>query len=125
MECTRALTSQTGLGAICTMCVEKVTAVPQFTKISSPAQVRKKVKFDQTLIQNALCNGEDFELLLAVEAGAAKKLLNVWSDTVILTQIGNIREHLDGCILIGPDGASRPLPDEGYEHSLGGEAQRT
>lgn len=67
-----------------------------------------------TCIVDALADGEDFELLMAVEPESAKQLLNVWSSPIALTQVGVIQGS--GCELLAADGTRKPLPDIGYEH---------
>jgi thiamine-monophosphate kinase len=69
-------------------------------------------------LAQALGDGEDFELLLAVEPAAAEILAREWHMETKLTCIGNIQEDAKGCLLIAHNGSSRPLPDIGYEHLL-------
>jgi len=69
-------------------------------------------------IENALCDGEDFELLLACEAASARKLLHVWSDKLQLTEIGSIQAASAGCVLRNKDGRCYTLPECGFEHQL-------
>ncbi|HEY3320804.1 MAG TPA: thiamine-phosphate kinase [Planctomycetota bacterium] len=66
--------------------------------------------------EDILCNGEDFELLLAVAPNAADKLLAQWGAPVQLTKIGTIEPLRNGCTLISADGSRRPMPNVGYEH---------
>jgi len=70
----------------------------------------------RTPFEHALNDGEDFELLLAVEPVDAQDLLkqNPLGD-VRLTCIGKIVEGR-GVTLIGADGSKSPLPPGGYEH---------
>jgi thiamine-monophosphate kinase len=63
---------------------------------------------------HALCDGEDFELLLAVEPAAAARLLA--ESPRPLTAIGTLDEPGTGRWLVLPDGERRALPDVGYEH---------
>jgi thiamine-monophosphate kinase len=67
-------------------------------------------------IQNALCVGEDFELLLAVERHAAEYLLEQWRSKVSLTAIGEIVSSSEGRNLLSADGSRRRMPDVVYEH---------
>jgi len=66
----------------------------------------------------ALADGEDFELLFAVEPKAAEKLLLHWRRPVPLTRIGCIRPRKEGCILIATDGTRNAMPNVGYEHRV-------
>ncbi|HYG74022.1 MAG TPA: thiamine-phosphate kinase [Planctomycetota bacterium] len=65
-------------------------------------------------LEQALGDGEDFELLLAVESRAAERLLRRWRGRVPLTRIGRIERKLD--ILIRTNGALQRLTNVGYEH---------
>ena len=67
-------------------------------------------------LDHALNDGEDFELLLAVEPVDAQDLLkqNPLKD-VRLTHIGQIVEG-SGVTLVAGDGSHRPLKPGGYEH---------
>ena len=66
----------------------------------------------------ALGDGEDFELLLAVAPPAAEVLAQNWRHTTKLTRIGHIQDAAQGCVLLNRKGAARPMPDVGYEHRL-------
>jgi thiamine-monophosphate kinase len=67
-------------------------------------------------LEHALHDGEDFELLLAVEPVDAQDLLkqNPLQSTR-LTHIGRIVEG-KGMTLVAPDGSRSPLVPAGYEH---------
>jgi thiamine-monophosphate kinase len=67
-------------------------------------------------VDQALEDGEDFELLLAVDPAAAELLLKEWKQTVPLAKIGEIRPASEGRSLRRQDNSTRPLPDVGYEH---------
>jgi thiamine-monophosphate kinase len=70
----------------------------------------------RTPLEHALSDGEDFELLLAVEPVDAQDLLKQHPlGPVRLTCIGKIVEG-GGVTLIAPDGSRGPLPPGGYEH---------
>jgi thiamine-monophosphate kinase len=84
-------------------------------------------RIEETLIplnavefSQALSDGEDFELLLAIEREQAQKLLDVKSEQYIpaLTQIGEIMPQSHGVTVVSKDGAESPLPDIGYEHHV-------
>jgi thiamine-monophosphate kinase len=67
-------------------------------------------------LRGALSDGEDFELLLAVDPAAAEELLKKWNDAVALKKIGEILPEKDGRWLQAADGKRRALADVGYEH---------
>ncbi len=67
-------------------------------------------------LEHALHDGEDFELLLAVEPVDAQDLLKQNPLTgVRLTHIGQIVEG-SGVTLVAEDGSRAPLKPQGYEH---------
>ena len=72
----------------------------------------------RSALEQALGDGEDFELLLAVEPHAAKRLMSKWKGKVPITRIGNIQSSRNGRILVKRDGRQRNLPDIGYEHCV-------
>lgn len=67
-------------------------------------------------INRALCEGEDFELLLALDPHSAEQLLNSWSEKVSLTKIGIVAPEADGRWRQRSDGTRCPLANVGYEH---------
>lgn len=67
---------------------------------------------------NVLSDGEDFELLLAVEPRAAQEVVARWRHRVPLTHIGRIERFCRGRFLVAADGTVRALPDVGYEHCV-------
>ncbi|MBM4019553.1 MAG: thiamine-monophosphate kinase [Planctomycetes bacterium] len=70
----------------------------------------------RTPLDHALNDGEDFELLLAVEPVDARDLLKQNPlATARLTHIGHITEG-SGVTLVAADGSKSPLPPGGYEH---------
>ena len=70
----------------------------------------------KSTLEHVLGDGEDFELLAAVEPGAAEGLLAAWDHATPLTRIGEVLTEGDGRRLKRPDGSCIPLPDLGYEH---------
>lgn len=68
-------------------------------------------------ILNVLEDGEDFELLLAVDPNQADGLLAQCAAQCALRRIGTITPKSEGCTLVGADGQPRVMPDLGYEHS--------
>jgi thiamine-monophosphate kinase len=67
---------------------------------------------------NVLSDGEDFELLLAVEPKAAQEIVLRWRHRVPLTHIGFVERFRSGRFLVASDGTVRALPDVGYEHCV-------
>ena len=105
----------TDLGHICRE--SGVGAEIQADAIPISADAARLGKTDgRAPLEHALNDGEDFELLLAVEPVDAQDLLkqNPLGD-VRLTCIGKIVEGR-GVTLIGADGSKSPLPPGGYEH---------
>jgi thiamine-monophosphate kinase len=82
----------------------------------SEAAKRLAAADGRTPLDHALNDGEDFELLLAVEPVDAQDLLkqNPLKD-VRLTHIGQIVEG-SGVTLVAGDGSRKPLKPGGYEH---------
>lgn len=74
------------------------------------------------VLNHVLGDGEDFELLLAMEPKAADALLKDWKEATPLRRIGTILPEAGGRRLKRASGATEPLPDVGYEHSTGGSA---
>lgn len=68
--------------------------------------------------QRALSDGEDFELLLAVEPSQAEELLKKWNSPTPLTRIGEILPKECGLKILNSDGSETPLIDSGYEHHV-------
>lgn len=79
------------------------------------AEALRGLPADEAL-RHVLADGEDFELLLAVEPDAANELLAGWDAPAPLTRIGRIVSPNEGRRLRKPDGLLSPLPDIGYEH---------
>jgi thiamine-monophosphate kinase len=67
-------------------------------------------------VAEVLSEGEDFELLLAVERGATKGLLRDWRHATPLTKIGEVCPIGDGCRMVKTDGTACALDNIGYEH---------
>jgi len=70
----------------------------------------------RTCVESALGDGEDFELLLAVEPNAAEDLIRGWRHRVPLTRIGSIQPAHQGCVVVAGDGTRRAMHNVGYEH---------
>ena len=66
-------------------------------------------------VENALADGEDFELLLAVSPAAAKTVKARWKHKTRLTHIGRILPDRAGCRM-NTNGTIRALRNVGYEH---------
>jgi thiamine-monophosphate kinase len=71
----------------------------------------------RSALAQVLSDGEDFELLLAVEPHAAVKLFKEWDLPVPLTHIGVIQPLKKSCVLIDRAGNACSLRDVGYEHN--------
>jgi thiamine-monophosphate kinase len=69
-----------------------------------------------TGVENALCEGEDFELLMAVTHNAADQLLKEWRGLIPLTKIGAILPATEGRWLQLKNGVRKALENVGYEH---------
>jgi thiamine-monophosphate kinase len=70
---------------------------------------------DETALDHALSDGEDFELILAVEPHEAERLLADQPLGVRITEIGELIETA-GLWSQGENGARHPLAAHGYEH---------
>lgn len=67
---------------------------------------------------HALTDGEDFELLLAVDEPLGRELLEKWDMPTPLTCIGEIVSPQAGISFVSQSGEMRPLPNIGYEHRV-------
>ena len=65
-------------------------------------------------LEHALGDGEDFELLFAIDGAVADRLLAERPFDSPVTRIGTITAG--GAVLVLPDGAERPLERKGWEH---------
>jgi thiamine-monophosphate kinase len=70
-----------------------------------------------TVLDHALGDGEDFELILAVPLDEAKDIVAQQPLQTRLTQIGQFVAG-SGLFCRGKDGQREPLPPRGYEHRL-------
>jgi len=68
-----------------------------------------------TPLDHALGDGEDFELILAVDPAEAQRLLSLQPLGVPLTRIGQFIEQ-PGLWTLAADGTQIPLSPRGYEH---------
>lgn len=69
-------------------------------------------------LQAACCDGEDFELLIAIEAAAWPQIKTTWPFDTLLAEVGWCLPGSDGLLLEGGDGRTMPIPWSGYEHRL-------
>ena len=69
----------------------------------------------RSAFEHALCDGEDFELLLAVPPQTAKQLIREQPLSVALTHVGELTEQL-GLWQRNGEGALKPLQPRGFEH---------
>ena len=74
--------------------------------------------YSRTPLEHALGDGEDFELLLAVEPGDARRMLAEQPLDAALTDIGEITAA-GGLWQREAGGPPRPLTPTGWEHKLG------
>ena len=70
----------------------------------------------RSALARVLSDGEDFELLMAVEPRAAARVLKRWKLKTHLSVIGRILPAKSGCKLVREDGTKHALADIGYEH---------
>jgi thiamine-monophosphate kinase len=99
------------------MCQESLCGV-ELTEEALPVSelLRGPDRTSRSVLRRMLGDGEDFELLLALEAQAADRLLAAWDHPTPLTRIGRITPPAAGMTIRHRDGRSGELPDIGYEH---------
>jgi thiamine-monophosphate kinase len=102
------ISAESGCGAVI-----HESAIP----ISDDAVRLSKQAADGTPLQHALSDGEDFELILAVEPAEADQMFEQQSIGVPLTRIGNFTAE-PGLFIVGSDGTKQVLHPRGYEHKL-------
>ncbi|HLX63089.1 MAG TPA: thiamine-phosphate kinase [Planctomycetota bacterium] len=78
--------------------------------------VKFKANDEESALHQALTDGEDFELLLAIDKDEVETLKR--DSKYYFTQIGRIELPRRGVVIVAPDGTERPLPDVGYEHHV-------
>jgi thiamine-monophosphate kinase len=83
--------------------------------ISNDAERLASMDENQSALEHALTDGEDFELLLAVPPAAADGLLGDQPLEVPLTRIGECIEKA-GLWQRGADGSLTAITPRGYEH---------
>ena len=83
----------------------------------SPAARQLAESTGKLPLEHALGDGEDFELILAVSAPEAERLLAVQPLAVPLTRIGRLVKE-PGLWTVAPNGTRQPLAPRGYEHRL-------
>jgi len=106
----RHLCRESGVGA-----EVRAEAVPV-----SPDAERLAERDGRRPLDHALSDGEDFELLLAVAAEDAERLLRTNPVAPLpLACIGRVTEGAE-VVLVETDGVRRPLLPSGYEHFRGG-----
>ncbi|MDR1612681.1 MAG: thiamine-phosphate kinase [Planctomycetota bacterium] len=83
----------------------------------SAAAERAAERSGRPALRHALSDGEDFELLLAVDAGAFEEYARrPRPGLAALTRIGEIVRDA-GCVLVRRSGELEPLAAEGFEHT--------
>lgn len=70
----------------------------------------------RTPLDHALGDGEDYELLFALDEAAADRLVAEQPFEIPVTRIGTITSGA-GASLVLPDGSERPLEPQGWEHA--------
>ncbi len=87
------------------------------TEIPYSRDARKAEKSGpRSALDHVLRDGEDFELLMAVDPRAAATLLKRWKLKTKLSVIGRITPAKFGCKLVRRDGTHGEMADIGYEH---------
>jgi thiamine-monophosphate kinase len=72
----------------------------------------------RTALDQALSDGEDFELLLAVNPDSVPRLERQWNLQTPLTNIGRIQDARKGIDVLRKDGSIEALKNIGYEHRV-------
>ncbi len=85
-----------------------------------PDALRLQQRDGKPALQHALCDGEDYELLFAVDSDDARQLANVDSD-ISVTIIGRVTPPPGQCVLMDEYGHMQAWPKGGWEYT-GGEA---
>jgi thiamine-monophosphate kinase len=80
-------------------------------------QLTRRVNDGVTALEHALGDGEDFELILAVPADHAEKIVAEQPLDVPLTRIGAFIAET-GLFSVGDEGKQQPLTPRGFEHRL-------
>jgi thiamine monophosphate kinase len=70
----------------------------------------------ESVLTHVLADGEDFELLLAIDPSAAETLLKEWTHSTRLTRIGRMVPEAAGRSIKRTHGRGEALPNVGYEH---------
>jgi len=74
---------------------------------------------DDDALRHACCDGEDFELLIAIEAAAWPRMAGDWPFRELpLTRVGWLIDEPD-MLIEDERGRLAPLPWTGYEHEIG------
>ncbi|HIF33662.1 MAG: thiamine-phosphate kinase [Pirellulaceae bacterium] len=68
------------------------------------------------VLRHALDDGEDFELLLAIEPQHSRKIASEWPFRTALTQIGHLQELQSGVQLCDASGRRQPMEPAGFLH---------
>jgi thiamine-monophosphate kinase len=104
------LASASGCGAVLT-----IDAIPVSDDAHAEAQAGAA---ERTALEHALYDGEDFELLLAVDPDTARRMIADATCPVRLTEIGTL-DSAEGLWQVDRDGRRQPLAVKGYEHQFG------
>ena len=86
----------------------------ELDSVISDAAKRAAQVDGRTALDHALNDGEDFELLLAVEAGKTSLLGELGDAPVPVYRIGEVTD--EGLLLMDAEGECKPLEPKGYVH---------
>ncbi|MGA2265287.1 MAG: thiamine-phosphate kinase [Phycisphaerae bacterium] len=82
----------------------------------NPADLAAKDREREKALQAALTDGEDYDLLFALPAEGAERLLHDQPLDVPVTRIGTVAKG-SNLVLVDASGRRRPMPAGGWEHS--------
>lgn len=84
--------------------------------IANKIPIHKDVPQNAKRIQSAIGDGEDFELLVAIQAQAWPQLYQAWPFDVQISMIGMLTDVVDEHLLEDEYGRIGPMPQAGFEH---------
>lgn len=84
-----------------------------------PDALRLQQRDGKPALQHALCDGEDYELLFAVDSDDARQLANV-DPEIPVTIIGRVTPPQGECVLMDDYGHIQVWPKGGWEYTGGG-----
>ncbi|MGM0487409.1 MAG: thiamine-phosphate kinase [Planctomycetota bacterium] len=92
-----------------------VLSLPDIPINPAAVECAETDKTGRSPLDHALTDGEDFELLLAVPADSATRIVRDQPLDVPVTRMGEFVED-PGLWALGSDGKRRPLPARGWQH---------